>query len=206
MPTRSVFSGGYVPGSGGSKEPSPTSQPSRSSNGEALIGIFQGLRGNLEQLQASRQAFEAKYGKPLFEGNKGWWILSGKGNGAGKDCAASFLPTAGSAFVAFLGPDNVLPGAIVFQGPAIPVVEKPQEVRIILSTNDADPATVRAFQVPIAQDRSAILLPTDMIITMRGTTEATWMTLKLDGKEVFRTEMAGIMVARDAMLKCMKAS
>jgi hypothetical protein len=207
--TQSVFTGGYAPG--GRKSPRPDNPPSapRDNTGDAIVGVLQALIGNRKELAASRQAFEAKYGKPLFEGKQGTWIMSGKGNEAGKACAASFLPadsSSGSAFVSFFGPDKDLPGAILFQGPAIPVVEQPQEARVILSTNDASPATIRVFQIPIAQDKSAILVPTDMIATMRGTTEATWMTLQLDGKEIFRTEMAGIMTARDAMLTCMQAS
>lgn len=208
--TRSVFTGGYAPGSGGRKspQPAPSSSAPRPSTGNAIVGVLQSLIGTQKELANSRQSFEAKYGKLLFEGKQGSWILSGKGNATGKECAASFLPvsSSGSAFVSFFGPDKNLPGAILFQGTAIPVVDQPKEVRVILSTNDAAPATIRVFQIPIAQDKSAILMPTDMIVTMRGTTETTWMTLQLDGKEVFRTDMAGIMTARDAMLKCMQAS
>ena len=207
--TRSVFTGGYAPGSGGKKSSQSAPQSSTSSStGDTIVGVLQALIGTQKELATSRQSFQAKYGKLLFEGKSGSWILSGKGNAAGKECAASFLPSSSSssAFVSFFGPDKKLPGAILFQGTAIPVVDQPKEVRVILSTNDAPPATIRVFQIPIAQDKSAILMPTDMIVTMRGTTETTWMTLQLDGKEVFRTDMAGIMTARDAMLKCMQTS
>jgi Domain of unknown function (DUF4189) len=154
----------------------------------------------------ARQAFEAKYGKPLFEDVKGLWMMSGKGDGTGKECAASFLASSGSTFVSLFGPNQKSPGMILFQGPTIPQTDKPKEIRTVLSSNDAPPATVRAILVPMKDKSAAIIVPTDMIVTMRGAKEATWMTLQLDGKEVFRTDMAGSMVARDAMLKCMQAS
>jgi hypothetical protein len=199
---------------GGSSGSTPTApqQPTvdpETARMEAQISRSLGLamdaaRAIKETAQAKAEFFR-KYGDPLFAGDQGMWLLLGKGDGTGKDCAATFLSSADSTTVSFFGPNKILPGAILFQGPAVPLINRTKEVRVILSTNDAAPATVRAFQVPIA-NRSAILLPTDMITTMRGTTEATWMTLQLDGKEVFRTNMAGIMVTRDAMLKCMHAS
>ncbi len=160
-----------------------------------------------EGREATRKLYQ-KYGNPLFVGEQGLWMMLGKGDGTGKACNAIFLSfsTSTSTSVSLVGPSQQLPGMLMFRGPAIPSGDKPKEIRTVLSTNDAEPATVPAILLTMKDNSAAIIVPTDMITTMRGTTEATWITLKLDGKEVFRTDMAGIMVARDAMLKCMQAS
>jgi hypothetical protein len=178
---------------------------SRPSFSAALTGLLKARLGTLQNLLVARQAFEAKYGKLLFEGDKGVWLMSGTGDGTGKACDATFIPATASSFVTVFGPNQQLPGYFLFHAPTIPATDKPKEIRMVLSTNDATPATVQAIVVPLKNKSSVIIMPTDMITTMRGTTETTWITLQLDGKEVFRTNMAGIMAARDAMLKCMKA-
>lgn len=192
--------------SGGRITDSPPERRSEPSFPEALTHLLKARLGTQQALLAARQAFEAKYGKLLFEGDKGVWLMSGNGDGTGKGCDATFIPASASSFVTLFGPDRQLPGYFLFQAPTIPLTDKPKEIRTVLSTNDATPATVRAVLVPLKGKSSVIMMPTDMITTMRGTTETTWIMLQLDGKEVFRTDMAGIMTARDAMLKCMKAS
>jgi hypothetical protein len=170
------------------------------------LGLAMDAARALKEAGDAKLKFFQKYGDPLFSGEKGMWMMSDQGDGTGKACNATFLPASGSTFVSLVGPSQQLSGMLLFQGPAIPSGGKPQVIRTVLSTNDAEPATVPAILLTMKDNSAAIIVPTDMITTMRGTTEATWITLKLDGKEVFRTEMAGIMVARDAMLKCMKAA
>jgi len=193
------------PSAGGIPD-SPSESSPISIFSDALTSLLKAQLGSLQQLSTARQAFEAKYGKLLFAGEKGVWVTSEKGDETDKQCDVTFIPASASSFVTLFGPDQQLPGYFLFHAPTIPSTDKPKEIRMVLSTNDATPATVRAILVPLKNKASVIMMPTDMITTMRGTTETTWLTLQLEGKEIFRTDMAGIMTARDAMLKCMKAS
>ncbi|MGB7412809.1 MAG: DUF4189 domain-containing protein [Thermosynechococcaceae cyanobacterium] len=158
------------------------------------------------EFQRSIQPLNEKYGFPLFASENGWWILTGKGDETGKGCVASFSPASGSPSLLLQGPTAKLSGSLQFLGANISGIDQPKEARVVLVDNDGPSAPVQALLLPFKDKSTVIVVPTDMLKTLRSTTAATWMSVQLDGKEVFHTDLTGTVLASNAMLNCMRAS
>lgn len=156
----------------------------------------------LELLQGGGSQGE-RYSEAFYKGPEGFWVLMRNKANDGYGCSVNFI-TADSLF-AFHGPMDAKQlkpdGAVMFQGPSIPSPKEPNNVHVVLKSNDPEanfPMTNFRFQ----DGGGAFIMGMPVKEMMKQKHDAETITLVYQGKQVFQTSVIRMSAALKQLEQC----
>jgi hypothetical protein len=161
------------------------------------------------RVAAQQAALEARIGRAVFESSEGRWSIFRDGDRAGLGCAFGYMSkTSGRDILVLEGPQRaargISKGRMIFLGQRVPAVTSDRHVRITLRSDDGTAQTTNAILLPSGATVGVLMIPTDMAASLRASTDTKWMSLELDQREIFRTNIVGNTAIINPMLRCMK--
>ncbi len=139
--------------------------------------------------------------KNIHFSTNGAWVLR-EGDKKGFGCSVSYMLNDQS--VIFFGPTkNNKYGLLMIATNALPFITEARETSAVM-TGDQGTANVRVVLMPRGtQEKSLLIMPTDIVKTIAGISDSSPVKIVLDGKPIFDMQIKGGLKARTAMQQCM---
>ena len=156
----------------------------------------------LELLQGGGNQGE-RYSEAFYKGPEGFWVLMRNKANDGYGCSVNFI-TADSLF-ALHGPLNAdqrqPDGMIMFQGPSIPSPKKPNNVHVLLRSNDPE-ANYPMTNIRLQDNGGTYIMgmPVKEMLKQKHDTET--ITLVYQGTQVFQLPVIRMSAALKQLEQC----
>ena len=156
----------------------------------------------LELLQGGGGQGE-RYSEAFYKGPEGFWVLMRNKANDGYGCSVNFI-TPNSLF-ALHGPLNAQQhqpdGMMMFQGPSIPSPKKPNNVHVLLRSNDPE-ANYPMTNIRLQDDGGTFVMGMPVKEMLKQKHDSETITLLYQGKQVYQLPVIRISAALKQLEQC----